>query len=128
MSTMTNAELLILARKQVFAEYVGKAKDLESWLVESEKAWKEEGITIKYPSFPIYPNDGEIEERAELLKQYLSQKLDKANTEAKPQEEPKVEEVLVPEITVTEPIEESVPIIKPPTTVYYKHPKKRWEK
>ena len=128
MTTLTKAELLAIARKQIFDEYIERGKRLDTWLEESEKAWKEEGIKIAYPSFPIYPFDGEVEERAELLKQQLSQKLDMVNTEAKPQEEPKVEEVLIPEPVEPEPILKPSTTIKVPVAVYYKRPKKLWSK
>ena len=124
MATLTKAELLTIARKQIFDEYIERGKQLDNWLAESEKAWKEEGIKIAYPSFPIYPFDGEVEERAELLKQQLSQKLDMANTEAKPQEESKVDEVIIPELIEPEPIEEKISKVP----VYYKHSKKHWSK
>jgi hypothetical protein len=34
----------------------------------AEKEWREKGVKLPYPSFNIYPNENEIDARAEKLR------------------------------------------------------------
>ncbi|NBP01975.1 MAG: hypothetical protein EBU90_17975 [Proteobacteria bacterium] len=66
---MTFSQSLSLARQQLNSEYLEKAtSDLEKWIIDAEKEWREKGVKLPYPSFNIYPNENEIDARAEKLR------------------------------------------------------------
>lgn len=114
MSEQFSNSLLALARQQVFDEYIkAKADDLAEWLIACDKAWKDEGVMLPYPTFSFYPSEEDIIARARLLSEVPKEQTTEVVESVEP-EEIKQEEV----IAETE---------KPNVKVYYKH-KRKWKK
>lgn len=63
-----NIELLALARKQIYDEYIEKSsKDLSEWLLKSDVVWKQSGALLPYPKLSVYPEEEEILARYKAL-------------------------------------------------------------
>lgn len=91
-----NLELMALARKQIYDEYIEKSSnDLSEWLLKSDAVWKQSGAFLPYPKLSVYPEEEEILARYKALTNPL-----KEVPEAKTAEAEKVE---------AEPVEYSPP-------------------
>lgn len=132
MATPTKYEFLSLARQQLFKEIMdNRVKTLDDWMLAADAAWKENNKLLPYPKCPIYPEDKEIEARAELLSKPYQEKKEEKVIEKKEPIVDSVEEVKfktveepVPEIIIQtkEPVEE---IIEEPNNFSpYKYNKK----
>jgi hypothetical protein len=114
----TKYEFLTLARQQLFKEIMDeRVKTLDDWMMAADAAWKESNTLLPYPKCPIYPEDKEIEARAELLSKPYQEKKEEKVIEKKEPVVNKVEEVKfktveepVPEIIIQteEPVEEII--------------------
>ena len=106
MALPTKYEYLTLARQQLYKEIMDeRVKTLDDWMLAADAAWKESNTLLPYPKCPIYPEDKEVEARAELLaKPLLETKKEEKIIEKKEPVIDKVEEVKFK--TVEEPIPE----------------------
>ena len=61
-------DLISLARQQVFEEYIIKRqREFDQWMKDADIAWKENRVSLPYPSFSMYPSEEEVYNRIELL-------------------------------------------------------------
>jgi len=103
MATPTKYEFLTLARQQLFKEIMDeRVKTLDDWIIAADAAWKENNKLLPYPKCRIYPEDKEIEARAELLSKPQQEKKE----EKKEPVVEKVEEVKFK--TAEEPVPEII--------------------
>lgn len=113
MNDKIDSSLLAIARQQVFDEYIkARANDLTEWLLECDKAWKQDKTMLPYPSFPYYPNDEDIIARAKMISESLNKTSEEVIEEDEPEE-------------IVEKIEE--PEVQNTPRVFYKK-KKKWKK
>ena len=75
-------DLVVIARRQVFEEYIDKRKkDFDQWMIESDKAWREKRVKLPYPEFSAYPSEDEIYDRIEMLHKRSKEIEDEASPE-----------------------------------------------
>jgi hypothetical protein len=71
MTTIKN-DLLVLAKQQIFNELISsRTKEIDNWMVESSRVWKEQGVIVPAPKFMVFPTQEEIIARAEQLSKQL---------------------------------------------------------
>lgn len=118
---LTRMELLRIARELVVNEYIDRrAQDHNSWLANSDMAWRTQKVKLPYPAFPAYPSETDIIARANILNEFING-VTPVPSVVVPIEEPQslaepaliesvIDEVVIPpeEEPVEEPIEEIV--------------------
>ena len=70
---LTRMELLRIARELVINEYIDRrAQDHNSWLANSDMAWRTQKVKVPYPTFPAYPSELDIIGRANVLNEFIN--------------------------------------------------------
>lgn len=124
MNTDINVKLLEMAKELLMLEYHDKkAQDHNRWLIESERAWRVSRTKLEHPSFPPFPTEALILEKANSLMNFVNSQKSKeelfvnsirANPvaviqETKEEQKPEIKEIISDESKpAQEPVVESV--------------------
>lgn len=74
-------QLLKMAQEILFHEYIDKKAQMHNkWSAEADVAWRTRGVRLPYPTFPPYPDNSMIIEKAMEMEKFLNK--DVLNTSA----------------------------------------------
>ena len=100
-------EILRMVQNLVTTQYTDKrAQDHNKWLAESEYMWKNKGIKIPYPTFPMMPTEADILAKAQGIIKFVEE-----GPEPAKYIEEKIEEVKVEPVELPPKIEEPAPVV-----------------
>lgn len=114
---MFKTEYITLARQQLLDEYMSsKSQILQTWIVESDKAWREKRAVIPFPTGDRYPTNEDVYRRAMLINEVMEEVKKRLVAES---ENAKQADSLVPDVTDVsttqkEEIVHSPPLEEPP--------------
>lgn len=117
--TMIKNDLLVLAKQQIFNELISsRTKEIDNWMVESSRVWKEQGVIVPAPKFMVFPTQEEIIARAELLSKELEPTKETNETDKLTVENKQTEAVVekVQEEIKNQPTKPTVPEVNPATS------------